>query len=79
MIIEIKGLPTGQKIKHINVDITFDDDGTATVRTDPVFKPPVSIEQGNTQDLPAIPVPPTNNIDDRPKKDIPSEMTDMEF
>jgi hypothetical protein len=23
MIIEIKGLPNGQKIKHINVDVTF--------------------------------------------------------
>lgn len=79
MIIEIKGLPTGQKIKHINVNITFDDVVTATTSTDPVFKPPVSIEQGNVQELSTIPVPPTNNIDDRPKKDIPYEMTDMEF
>ena len=32
MIIEIKGLPDGHKIKHINVDITFAD-GSCVVKT----------------------------------------------
>jgi len=33
IIIKIEGLPEGQKITHINVDVTFNDDGEAEVET----------------------------------------------
>ena len=93
MIIEISGLPEGQKIKHINVDIKFEDDGSATVNstvdgkeTDksfnetPVNEEPLSVDTvqalgTGTDDLITAPL-----IDEeREHKDIPPEMTDMEF
>ncbi len=37
MTITVEGLPNNQKIKHINVDISFDDDGVEEVKT--VIKP----------------------------------------
>ena len=98
MIIEIKGLPDGHKIKHINVDITFAD-GSCVVKTHAEPSHAQNVEhivqnvshavQGQ-QDLhkddvqreviaaPSIPAP-NNDIDGRPKKEIPPEMTDMEF
>lgn len=94
MIIEIKGLPDGHKIKHINVDITFAD-GSCVVKTHAEQRHDVKFEhvshavQGQ-QDLhkddvqrdvitaPSITAP-NNDIDTRPKKEIPPEMTDMEF
>ena len=30
MIIEIKNLPNGQKIKHVHIDIDFDDNGNVS-------------------------------------------------
>lgn len=33
MIIEIKDLPEGRKVKHINVDISFEEDGNVKVQT----------------------------------------------
>lgn len=92
MIIEIKGLPDGHKIKHINVDITFAD-GSCVVKThaepthcmDVAHVQNVAQRQEAVQDLhkddvsqEAI-VAPINDIDTRPKKEIPPEMVDMEF
>jgi hypothetical protein len=92
MIIEIKGLPDGHKIKHINVDITFDD-GSCVVKThaepshamDVDHVQNVAQRQEAVQDLHKDDVQreviaaPNNNIDTRPKKEIPPEMVDIEF
>lgn len=85
MIIKIEGLPEGQKIKHINVDISFED-GEAVVKTkaDPVYDTPKpDVKFDNTVEINPIkgdypsemPMIPGN----REKKEIPPEMQDMEF
>ena len=84
MIIEIKGLPEGQKIKHINVDISFDDSGDIqdinTKADIGSYKQP--------ENIPTEPVMPQNesfkeyevqSIEKREKKEIPDEMRDIEF
>lgn len=86
MIIEIKGLPDGHKIKHINVDITFED-GSCAVKTHAEQRHDVKVErvshavqdQHNDDDHREVIAAPNNDIDTRPKKEIPPEMTDMEF
>lgn len=100
MIIEIKGLPDGHKIKHINVDITFAD-GSCVVKTRAEPSQDMRVQrvehavqdrqdrQGQREDddhreviaapPTAPPTAPNNDIDTRPKKEIPPEMTDMEF
>ena len=92
MIIEIKGLPDGHKIKHINVDITFAD-GSCVVKTHAEQRHDVKVEhvghaaqdqqdqqdQHNDDDHREVIAAPSNDIDARPKKEIPPEMTDMEF
>jgi hypothetical protein len=93
MIIEIKGLPDGHKIKHINVDITFAD-GSCVVKTHAEPSHVQNVEhivqnvaqhQEAVQDLHKDDVQreviaaPNNNIDTRPKKEIPPEMVDIEF
>ena len=90
MIIEIKGLPDGQAIKHINVDITFDESGPVVKSTvDTTSEPhsfkqpsqPASIapttSQESSVDNGAIPRPVIDT--ERERKEVPSEMTDMEF
>ena len=89
MIIEIKGLPDGHKIKHINVDITFAD-GSYVVKTHAEQRHDVKVEhvghavqgqqdQHNDDDHREVIAAPSKDIDTRPKKEIPPEMTDMEF
>jgi hypothetical protein len=98
MIIEIKGLPDGHKIKHINVDITFAD-GSCVVKTHAEPSHVQNVEhivqnvshavQGQQdrhddddhREVIAAPsiTAPNNNIDTRPKKEIPPEMVDIEF
>lgn len=92
MIIEIKGLPDGHKIKHINVDITFAD-GSCVVKTHAEQRHDVKVEhvqsvqsvqsvqnvEHNDDDHREVIAAPSNNIETRPKKEIPPEMTDMEF
>ena len=97
MIIEIKGLPDGHKIKHINVDITFAD-GSCVVKTHAEPSQDMRVQrvehavqdrqdrQGQREDddhrevIAASSITaPSNDIDSRPKKEIPPEMTDMEF
>lgn len=62
MIIEISGLPEGQKINRINVDISFIDNQP-------------SLKVDTFVDLPTI----SYDTTERTIKDIPKEMTDMEF
>lgn len=62
MIIEISGLPEGQKINRINVDISFIDNQP-------------SLKVDTFVDLPTI----SYDTKERIIKDIPKEMTDMEF
>lgn len=89
MIIEIKGLPDGHKIKHINVDITFAD-GSCVVKTHAEQRHDVKVEhvghtaqdqqdQHNDDDHREVIAALRNAIYARPKKEIPPEMTDMEF
>ena len=92
MIIEIKGLPDVHKIKHINVDITFAD-GSCVVKTHAEQRHDLKVEhvghaaqdqqdqqdQHNDDDHREVIAAPSNDIDTRPKKEIPPEMTDMEF
>ena len=92
MIIEIKGLPDGHKIKHINVDITFAD-GSCVVKThaepshvqnvDHIVQNVSHAVQGqrdlHKDDVQREVIAAPNNIDTRPKKEIPPEMTNIEF
>lgn len=115
MIIEIKDLPEGRKVKHINVDITFEEDGVV-VKTDKTdkkpYSPTVTITPDDIDDACVDPETPilepfeeseidfSSNqrpvvdkdflsVDEfepkvpepiiREKKEIPPEMTDMEF
>ena len=87
MIIEIKGLPDGHKIKHINVDITFAD-GSCVVKTHAEQRHDVKVEhvehvehavrdqqdqqdQHNDDDHREVIAALRNAIYARPKKDIP--------
>lgn len=92
MIIEIKDLPTDRKVKHITFDITFEEDGTPIVKGTPIFphqhvQPYVSTTGVNetipvTSNLnyPTTPEGPNpRSIETRPQKDIPPEMTNVEF
>lgn len=76
MIIEIKGIPD-QKIKNINFNIEFLDDSDEIVKisqsTKNIEKDEIkiqNIEQIKSDDI---------DIDNREPKEIPKEMTDMEF
>jgi hypothetical protein len=87
MIIEIKGLPENQKIKHINVDITFDDSGSPIVKTPALelsdtfdVNEKITTNRVGTQSAQDTATPRTQNDDvNRPKREIPSEMTNIEF
>lgn len=76
MIIEIKSLPTGQKIKKIFVDILFDSDGNETVEVQvnnqvkEHTKPQEIINNNPVQ---------TKDNELREPKPIPQEMLDIEF
>jgi len=94
MIIEIKDLPPGRNVKRINVDVTFEDvtfeDGepipvsksdSSTVNVKEVEAPPLRyISTSDDTIMPDVPTPagPIYN-DDRPKKEIPQEMLDLEL
>jgi hypothetical protein len=88
MIIEIKDLPHGRKVKHINVDITFEEDGTISTIVKDEVDTTASSEKGasraQSQETESdvkfeSTETPTPNLEDRPKKEIPPEMQDMEF
>lgn len=85
MIIKIEGLPEGRTVKHINVDITFDETGPVVKSTVDTTAP---TKLDARQDTPQAPsTEPVQNIAvDRPvvdepreRKEIPPEMSDMEF
>jgi hypothetical protein len=78
MLIKIEGLPEGQKIEHINVDIKFVD-GVATAKTTTkVETEPKDIPL--TSNLTASTTPEGPNIrSSSESKPIPPEMSDMEF
>lgn len=83
MIIEISGLPDGQKIKHISVDIDFDESGNAevkqTIEPTPNYKESESIQELiETVDEPTTPVV-KPEIKDQPKAEVPPEMKDISF
>ncbi len=87
MIIEIRGLPEGQKIKKLTVDVDFDEEGNASTvtrvkpqRDNEAMKahveaqvPPVNVQPPMTQ----VPQPSVDGP--RAAKEIPPEMQDLEF
>lgn len=85
MIIEIKNLPNGQKIKHVHIDIDFDDNGNVSEervsvnnsvqKTDDDMKneQPIGLEQ-HVHESKEI-----QREEPREKMDIPPEMLDGEF
>lgn len=80
MIIEIKDIP-GKKIKHISFDIDFDDGNYTNdnvIISDQheikkVKENKVEDKVEKSDEIPEV------NIDNREKKEIPSEMQDLEF
>ena len=74
MIITIDGLPEGQQVTSIKVDVQFTD-GTADVKTN-VDTTIDTTHVVFTDDVPKAPQTPTL---DREAKEIPAEMKDQEF
>lgn len=73
MIIEIRDMPAGAKIKTIDCHITFDDDadgGTVASVT--------STAVPSASEAPAGPQPTMPQVESRPEK-VSSEMQDIEF
>lgn len=87
MLIEIKDLPQGKSIKHITIDISFDEDGTpqTKVKQDyvvpevktPTYGPPYIAPNHSHPVHPAI-VDPHIAVGTTATA-IPKEMTDLEF
>lgn len=79
MIIEIKNLPEGRKVKHINFDISFEEDGSAVVRTNSVQSYIHHSENNTINDevAPKVDVPKIHL--QREHKEVPPEMKDLEF
>lgn len=83
MIIEIRDLPDSKQIKKITFDIEFEDGNVhrATNKTDydgtPVGNLNISEESKSTEEYKTVEVPELTV--DREAKEIPPEMTDMEF
>lgn len=69
MIIEIRDVPAGAKIKTIDCHITFDDDGTVVS---------VASTQVPASEAPAVKQPAMPQVESRPEK-VSSEMQDIEF
>jgi len=88
MIIEIRHLPTGQKIKHINVDIEFDDveetTRITTANSSIEIKDEKSHVEKSSGEKPATDfsnISPTRPAipEKREHKEIPAEMKDLEL
>jgi hypothetical protein len=88
MIIEIKDLPPGRKVKQISVDVIFEEDGVKVSQqnitsTDKLCKPndpfihesPGEPQIEKHQDI----KPPEQDFEQREAKDVPDEMLNMEF
>lgn len=86
MIIKIEGLPNDRKIKHINVDISFEDgEPVVNASVDTISQPQPIAPRGTAEtettasEAPEAPEAPKPEIIEREKKEIPPEMLDMEF
>lgn len=81
MTIKIEGLPEGQTIKHINVDIQFED-GEPKIKTNLDETAELkSVQAKKPENLHAETTPNGPNIrtSERPQKEIPDEMQNLEF
>lgn len=84
MIIEIKDLPQDRNVKKVTFDIEFEDGEVQTVVQTPQV---VKISGIKPDDIPTIDTTKTTGVNEgpqitnenRPQKEIPSEMTDMVF
>jgi len=91
MIIEIKDLPNNRDVKKITFDIEFEDGEVSTVNEDVTIRPRVDEDNDITFDDPVPPMQSTNlnqkttpegpnfRSDERPTKEIPDEMQNLEF
>lgn len=70
MRIEIVDLPANRKVKHLKVDIVFEEDGSVTSTT--------SVKEAISNTVEEKITPPTIP-EQREKKDVPPEMLDLEF
>ena len=77
MIIEIKDIPEGKRIKHLSVDIDFTDSrDQKTESKNPLENLKITKiipEHKDSDSLPDV------DITNRKEKAIPEEMTDLEF
>lgn len=75
MIIEIRDIPKDRKVKHITFDITFEEDNVLNLnKTNKCDIQSFNIKQDINNNT-SIPV----KHNEREYKEIPPEMTDMEF
>lgn len=84
MIIEIKDLPSNRNIKKVTFDIEFENGEIKNVTTNTKTEARI-IHEEMAKDIiddkfsKIIAQDMGFELEDRPKKDIPPEMTDMEF
>lgn len=78
MIIKIEGLQDGQKIQHINVDITFEENGDITINKK-IDREPAIPKLADAEPEPEIVEKPEIENKSRKKKEIPKEMKDQEY
>jgi hypothetical protein len=80
MIIEIKDLPKDRNVKKVTFDIEFEDGTVKSVKPTMVSTDAVSNENPGGVELPDFDdIDMYPKIENREKKDIPPEMTDLEF
>jgi hypothetical protein len=79
MIIEIKDLPKDRNVKSVNFTIEFEDGDVKSVKPTTVVEKPVDVEVDSDIEFDK----PESNMPEvtlhREHKEIPPEMTDMEF
>jgi hypothetical protein len=84
MLIEIKDLPEGKRIEHINIDITFENgvpvvNSKVVEKTEGVITPPKSELPVKTGSETLIAGPGPIVLETRPNVEIPDEMKDLTF
>lgn len=78
MIIEIKGLPAGQKIKKILIDISFDSENSGEA-VEVQINEQEKTQIKNQEIINNKPVAPKDKEANREPPPIPQEMLDIEF
>lgn len=88
MLIRIEDLPNDRKLKCITIDISFEEDGSANVKSTPTYTPdrlapPFTFKNNEdgmpvtSLEMPVVQVALPSDI--REHKEIPPEMKDIQF